>query len=363
MKRASSHPPASHSGSRPAGEFQGGSGAVARGSEPFRSEHRRREMLATLREHIRAFESSAGYGAAFADLTLSSPTGVEDVGPSPGMPPHPGSASSALPPPPEEASCSSGPTPPALSSKAEPPMSWTLGIAAVDRHLSGASLSLGGVHDIKPSTFGDWPAALAFALRLAVRRRLQSSPAASTLPMLWCWPSVSASEFGRPHAPGLRCLGLRPEDVLIVETSRQADILWAMEEGLRSGAFSLVIGHQQSVALTPSRRLALAAAETQTPCLLLTAPGTDNTPASATRWRIARMPSAPHPLIPEAPGHLRSRISLERSRGGPPLLDSLSFDVEWSDVSHRFHMVSGLADRAAGSRESWLRPLAALRSC
>ena len=156
-------------------------------------------------------------------------------------------------------------------------LAWTLGAAAIDRRLAGG-LAPAALHEIKPEgpsaaagAAAGWAAALGFALRLA-RRRLDALGARSgePAPILWCWPSALAREQGLPYGPGLSPLGLEPSAFLFVETARAADALWAMEEGLKSQSPALVIGVLDEVALTPARRLSLAAAEQRAPCVLIT---------------------------------------------------------------------------------------------
>lgn len=248
----------------------------------------------------------------------------------------------------------------------EPP--WTLGAPQVDDLLACAGLESGGVHEIKvagatPGAAGaagaragphrggvraaDRAAAVLFALGL-VRRRLGVAAARRTEgeppAVLWCEPRREAGEIGRLYAPGLAGLGIAPGRLIVVTPRRPEEVLWAAEEGLRSGALGLVVAMLDEVALTPSRRLALAAERRRTPCLLLTGPGTAAA-ATATRWRIARAPAAAHVFDAQAPGAPRVAAVLERCRARP-LAAERSFVLEWSDASYRFDLVAGLADGA-----------------
>lgn len=235
---------------------------------------------------------------------------------------------------------------------------WTSGADDVDRALGPGGLAVDSLHEVKPALAemggchaGDWAAALAFGLRLALRRMLHAAQMGEGSALLWCQPRHAASELGRLHAPGLKHLGIDPARVIVVETARREETLWAMEEGLASGALALVAGIVDDVGLTPARRLSLRAERYRTPCLLLTSPHAATTAATATRWRIARHPGARHPFDPRAPGALRLAVALERCRQHPPLPAAVSFSLEWSDEAFRFDMASGLADRADGPRE------------
>lgn len=246
------------------------------------------------------------------------------------------------------------------------PTCWNLGAAPVDCYLGPDGLADDGVHEIKPmpgmhaqSRHGghatDWSAALAFLLLLARRRLAATERAGRRAAFLWCAPRHVGRELGELYAPGLACLGIDPEQVMLVETRRRDETLWAIEEGLAAGALSLVAGVVDDLALTPARRLALRASRHRTPCLLLTSPRSPAAAATASRWSVSRAKSAPHPFDPRAPGAVRLAVTLERCRSHPLVAERQSFTLEWSDETHRFHMARGLADRAADPRDAGRR--------
>lgn len=222
---------------------------------------------------------------------------------------------------------------------------WTFGAPEIDGWLPERRLDNASLNEIKPATFGDGPAALTFALLLAARRLSTGSAMPGAL--VWCWSARAAREAGGLYGPGLAVLGIDPARVLLVESGNAAETLWAMEESLGSGAAAVVIGCVDGVALTPARRLALAAQTHRTPGLLVTAARSAATPATFARWRIAGCPSAPHPFDPAAPGAPRFEMTLERCRGTAADVSPLSSTVEWSHEAYRFGMAAGVADRAS----------------
>ncbi|MCL4767303.1 MAG: hypothetical protein KJZ80_13815 [Hyphomicrobiaceae bacterium] len=231
-----------------------------------------------------------------------------------------------------------------LAGRVGPP--WRLGADEVDALLGPDGLEIGGVHEVKPaagelgaSWAAAWAAALVFSLALGIRRRAPG-------PILCCRPAALASELGGLYGPGLCTLDLAPDRLVIVEAANAADTLWAVEEGLRSGSLALVLGVLDAVALTPARRLALAAAAHRSPCLLLTHPRAEATAATATRWRVGPAPSAPHPLDEQAPGAPRFMVDLERCRAQPLSAATASFSLEWCDEALCFRLAPGMADRA-----------------
>jgi len=234
---------------------------------------------------------------------------------------------------------------------------WTLGAPEIDRYLADG-LNTAALHEVKGEGCGtaatDWMAALGFALGLTLRRldALASRAGGAPAQILWCWPSVLARELGRPYGPGLASFGLAPSSCLFVETQRATDALWAMEEGLRSQSLALVIGVVPEVALTPARRLSLAAAGTATPCLIITDPLQPAAAATATRWRVGARASARHAFETAAPGARRYAIALERCREGARMRKASPLLLEWSDETHRFRVASRLAHRAHAPRRA-----------
>jgi protein ImuA len=224
---------------------------------------------------------------------------------------------------------------------------WTLGAPEIDGWLPERCLDTASLNEIKPATYGDGAAALSFALLLAARR-LGADSAGTARPglMVWCWPSRTAREAGGLYGPGLAAFGIDPAQVLLVEGATTTEILWAMEESLGSGAAAIVVGCVDAVALTPARRLALAAQAHRTPGLLVTTARSVATPATFARWRIAGCPSAPHPFDPAAPGAPRFAMTLERCRGTAADVAPLFRTVEWTHEAHRFGVVAGVVDRA-----------------
>jgi len=208
------------------------------------------------------------------------------------------------------------------------------GIAAIDSALPWAGLPR-GVHEIAASL--NDPAGVGFAAILL---------AARPGPILWCRSRRTAVESGSLYGVGLARFGLAPERVIQVEADKPADLLWAMEEGLRAGKYASVVGEGAAPDLTASRRLQLAAESRGGVALLLSAcpraPSVGRSPplACMTRWLAASAPT-----IPEAggPGGPRWALELRRCRGGGR---PQSWIVEWDDATLSLSLVSPLADRS-----------------
>lgn len=234
---------------------------------------------------------------------------------------------------------------------------WTFGCSATDTLLP-QGLERDCVHEVKPAArgqgacAGDWTAGLGFALRLAALRLEQCRRAGRPQFLLWCWPRAAAQELGQLSARGLRHLGIDPARVLVVESAREAQALMALEEGLKSGALALAAGVFQEVGLNAARRLSLAAAARHTPALLMTHPSRTPAGGCATRWRVAGLPSAPHPFDAKAPGAARFAVALERCRARPQSTGLPPRVLEWCDETLRFRMAAELAHDVPAARRA-----------
>lgn len=201
-----------------------------------------------------------------------------------------------------------------------------LGAAALDAALPWGGLPRGGLHDVLGAE-GD---AAADGFAWAVAARLAGAGG------LVLYASVRHRQpaGGMAYAPGLLRFGIDPGRLILAVAARPVDLLWTMEESLRSGALAVVIGAGVAAGATASRRLQLAAEDGGTAALLLPAAEMPS-PSSLTRWRVAAAPSADGPYRP------RWQVALERCRGGA----SAHWLVDWDDETHRFTVVPPLADR------------------
>jgi len=161
-----------------------------------------------------------------------------------------------------------------------------------------------------------------------------------TRPVLLAAPRAWLREQGLWLRDGLKGLGLEDSRLLFVQADRDAQILWALEEGLKSGALAGAVAAVDAVSLLASRRLDLAAREAGAPCLLLRSKPAQDLSAARRRWHIASAPSAVDPDDARAPGRPRLIAALTRSRGEPPG----QWLLEWDDEAHRFRLAAGLAD-------------------
>lgn len=221
---------------------------------------------------------------------------------------------------------------------------WQTGVAAIDAALPGQCLSRAGVHEISGASHGESVVASAYLAALLKQLCItvgQSPGQSQRRHILWCQTEGAAREFGLIHGAGLSAFGLDPAQILFVQTAKNTDLLWALEEGVRTATLCAVIGECDAVTFTHTRRLSLAAAAGNTPILLLRPYHDTGVSAADTRWRVQARPGGRDPFVSNAPGNLRWHVALTRCRGGM----SGAWDVEWNHETHRLHLARQLCAR------------------
>jgi protein ImuA len=217
---------------------------------------------------------------------------------------------------------------------------WIMGLSELDRHLPAQGLVQSGLHDVSPRAYGDAPAAMGFALALALRRL---TDAQERRPLLWCRLAKEEREHGRLYGHGLERLGLPRTRFITITLKRPQALLWTMEEALKSGALAIVIGDADAAHadLTVTRRLSLAAKAGKSAGILTFARTDAPATASQTRWTAAPVASRSPPHDASAPGFPAWSIELTRARGGRPG----AWILEWHNALHRFSLVPGFSSR------------------
>jgi protein ImuA len=216
--------------------------------------------------------------------------------------------------------------------------SVSFGVAGLDAALGGG-LARGALHEIAATRESDIPAATGFGLALAFMagNETGSEQAERTAKraVVWIAEDMALHESGLPYGPGLNAHGLPPERLITVAVAHGRDVLWAMEEALRSSAVGVVIGEvrRARLDLVASRRLTLAASGHGALGLILRAAPDPEASAAATRWIVGAAPSAPTQGIAfYGPGPPRVHAQLIRNRRG----HLGSWTLEWNADHERF---------------------------
>lgn len=204
-----------------------------------------------------------------------------------------------------------------------PEGSLPLGVPRADAWLGGG-LRIGGLHEFYAASSGDGVSALGFGLLLGWMRRKNDDGRC----LLWIRTARRARHGALPYGPGLTDLGIDPAMLRLIDLPDARAVLRASLDSARDGAVSALLielgGRQPLLDLTATRRLVLAAAETNAMVLLVRENAEPSPSAAHTRWQVASAPS--RALEADAPGIPRFNLDLLRQRGGR---DGLNIVVEW----------------------------------
>jgi protein ImuA len=234
---------------------------------------------------------------------------------------------------------------------------WHLGLGVIDKHLPEQGLSQNALHEISAGAYAHTPAAMGFALCLALRHPQRDH---RPRPILWCRLRHGIVEWGRLYGHGIQALGLPHDQLLTVSLRKSTSLLWTIEEALRSKVLCAVIAEidVSPMNLALSRRLSLAAEAGSTPGLLVYSRKITGATAALTRWQVKARASTPPPFDENAPGIPAWDLVLERCRGGRPG----EWSVEWSHATHCFSLVAPLSRGTSQSHPEAGGPLASPRS-
>ena len=225
-----------------------------------------------------------------------------------------------------------------------------LDIPSIDAVLPGGGLPPAQVHEIVAADAG--AAATGFSAVLLARLAGKGS-------VIWCRrdPGLHGIKL---YGAGVAAFGLDLRRLLLVRVRREIEVLWAMEEGIRSGAVSAVLGEVTTIPPIALRRLQLAAETGGATGLLLRPPGAALAAVSATtRWRVASAPTTLTLRLREAFSpeegwdegvrpRIRWRLELLRCRSAPPI----GWLLDWCDETRRLRVAAELRDRPAVSAEA-----------
>ena len=216
----------------------------------------------------------------------------------------------------------------------------------IDGRLPGGGLALGALHEVAGGGNGALDGAAAALFAAGILARIHG-------PVLW---SVSHRDL---FAPAIAQAGLHPDRVIYAEAGSDKGVLACMEEGLRHGGLAGVVGEIGRLAMTPSRRLQLAAETSGTIGIAIRrwrrpaeAADFGQPTASTTRWRVSALPASPLPV----PGLGRPRwfIELIRAKAG----ECAEFEVESCDEEGRIAIPAQLVHRPAQTDDGRERAVA-----
>ena len=224
-----------------------------------------------------------------------------------------------------------------------------MGMLRIDQRLAGQGNAPAPVPHTLAEVFAEQAADAAAAGFVLARLPADKGP------ILWVQDRVSAKEAGRPYLPGMGA-----KTALITLTlSRAADVLWALEEGLRCASLGGVVGElwgdPPALDFTATKRLAIRAEASGVDCWLIRRAASPNLSAARDRWRVGVQPAAIHPDDALAPGLPRWGVELFRSRRAKPGRWVVSYD----GAADRLDFAAASGDRTLDARDGAPRERAA----
>jgi len=137
------------------------------------------------------------------------------------------------------------------------------------------------------------------------------------------WISASRSIF--PIA--LKNFYVDPDRFIFLDLKNEKDVVWAIDEALKCGAISAVVGELSEIDFKTSRRLQLNVERSGvTGFIVRNNSRKIGTTASVSRWKISSLPSEKDDQMPGI-GFPKWRVELLRIRNGRPG----TWDVKWFD--------------------------------
>ena len=200
------------------------------------------------------------------------------------------------------------------------------GVDALDRKLRAGGLRAGALHEASAQSVAlvDDAATTLFLAGIAARE-------AASRGGLVFWASCRTDLY----APALEQAGLPAASVIYAQPCDDAALLAVIEDAVRDGTPSVIVGEATKISMVATRRLQLVAAEADMPVLLLRRRrGLNANPlaepsAAWTRWRIGAAPSERFGVA--GVGRARWAVECSRQRGG----EGFSLIVEASDETGR----------------------------
>jgi len=192
------------------------------------------------------------------------------------------------------------------------------GLGLIKHAFPNATFPKGAVHEFISTTNESASASLGFIAGIA------SSLMKGGAPSVW----ISSKKSAFP--PGLKTFGLEPHNIIFIQSRKPKEILWILEEALKTDCLSAVIADIGEISFLESRRLQLAVEQSKVTGLLLRRNPKNFSTACVTRWSIKPLP-AEKKLIPGI-GFPKWDVALLKVRNGKPG----KWQMQWHDERFEF---------------------------
>ena len=211
-----------------------------------------------------------------------------------------------------------------------------IGLGPIRNAFPNNSFPLGAVHEFLSARREDTAATSGFIVGLL------SSLMGNRGATLW----ISSSRTLFP--PALKSFGIEPDRFIFLDLQKERDVIWAMDEALKCGTLSAVVGEMREIDFTASRRLQLAVEQSRvTGFIIRNNYRKLNTTACVSRWKIIPLPSELDNDLPGI-GFPRWKVELLKIRNGK----SGVWDIQWIDGRfvqvYKVPTISHLQQKKAG---------------
>jgi len=190
-----------------------------------------------------------------------------------------------------------------------------MGLGTLNDSFPNSTFPLGAVHEFLLEHSTDAAATIGFI------GGLLSALMGSNGTAVW----ISSSRTLFP--PALKSFGLEPDRFIFIDLKKEKDVIWAVDEALKCGGLSAVVGEMQQLDFITSRRLQLSVEQSKVTGFVIRKNNRSlSTTACVSRWKITSLPSEPVDNLPGI-GFPKWHVELLRMRNGK----SGVWDIEWRD--------------------------------
>lgn len=202
----------------------------------------------------------------------------------------------------------------------------SLALGMIEQWFPGGTFPRGAIHELISTSSEDASCTSGF-LSVVLNKLMPQGGSC-----LWISTVPRRSVF----PPALKAFGVDPERILFLDAPRPKETLWAIEEALKCGALSAVVGELSELSFNESRRLQLAVENSRvTGFIHRFRPKSENAVACVSRWKITSLPSE-LPNSKPGLGFPRWNIELLKVKNGVPR----SCQVQWSDTGLEYLQTS-----------------------
>jgi protein ImuA len=179
------------------------------------------------------------------------------------------------------------------------------GLGIIKDAFPNSSFPTGAIHEF--FSVGNEDSTASFGFIAGIISSLMHSGA----PSVWVAPSPMI------FPPGLKFFDIDPHKVIFIQTKKPKDLLWTIEEALKSESVCAVVGETGEISLAESRRLQLAVEESRVTGFVVRRNPKNLATSFVTRWKIKPLPSLLESSLPGI-GFPAWNVELTKVRNGKP---------------------------------------------